>query len=91
MRNTQLSTSQVINSAAASWSADALSTSAVVKREDIRPGIFYWAVNTANLASEPELLSSREAQEAGESVELFMFEAKARKFQRKQLKAQRQH
>jgi hypothetical protein len=91
MRNTQLSTSQVVNSAAASWSADALSTTAVVKREDIRPGIFYWAVNTTNLTTDPELLSSREAQDSDEDVALFMFEAKARKFQRKQLKAQRQH
>jgi hypothetical protein len=75
MRNTQLSTSEVVNSAAASWSADALSTTAAVKRED----------------TEPELLSSREAQDADGDVALFMFEAKARKFQRKQLKAQRQH
>lgn len=91
MRNTQLSTSQVVNPADASWFVDALSTTAVVKREDIRPGIFYWAVNTASLSSEPELLSSREAQDASAEVALFMFEAKARKFQRKQLKAQRQH
>ena len=91
MRNTQLSIStQNVNTAVAAWTVDALSTTVAVKREDVRPGIFYWAVNTANLASEPELLSSREAKSAEEGIALFVFEDTARNFQKLQ-KAQHQH
>jgi hypothetical protein len=91
MRNAQLnSTSNAVNAVTASWFVDALSTQGGVKREDVRPGIFYYGVDTARPSSKPELLSSAEAREADKAVALFMFEHQARSFQKKQ-KAQHQH
>jgi hypothetical protein len=93
MHNTQNSQSvPVANSvAAASWHVSAGSLTAQVLREDVRPGIFYSAVNMDDLTSMPMLLSSREAKVAGDNLVLFVFEDEALEFQEKTLEAQRKH
>lgn len=92
MHNTQNSQSlQVANSIAASWPVSVGSLTAFVNREDVRPGIFYSAVNMDDLSSEPEVLSSRDAKVAGDNIVLFVFGRDARKFQKQQRKAQLKH
>lgn len=93
MHNTQNSQSfPVANSvAAASWHVSAGSLTAHVLREDVRPGIYYSAVNMDDLWSAPKLLSSREAKVAGDNIVLFAFQNEAVDFQKKQRKAQRKH